>query len=152
MFRCPRKEEGLGVRFLQRSERDLTPNSILKERGFEGLHTFIQQRQNLITPSISRRLTFVSIQNWTGSVEANRAFCWLNPTRAKFCPTGNSKPQTLLASLLTQSTACFSNTKLKAISLAWTWHENCYRCATPALVAMPIISQDAGMQQALKRF
>jgi hypothetical protein len=108
--------------------------------------------RNLTIRSISRQSTFASIQNHTGLVEVSRAFCWLNPTKAKFCPTGNSKPQTLPVSLPIKSTACFYNTKPKAILWAWIWRESFCRWGIRDRVAMPITNQDASTQPTLKRF
>jgi hypothetical protein len=68
----------------------------------------------------------------TASVRASREYSWSNPTKVRYCLTGNSKRLVKLATQPGESISCFLAIEPKTTSLEWTWLANFSRWVTRA--------------------
>ena len=100
-----------------------------------------QALRHSITPWISPQLISESDLDSTASVRASREYSWSNPTKVRYCLTGNSKRLVKLAIQPGESISYFLTIEPKTTSWEWTWLANFSRWVTRGHEGMPIISQ-----------
>lgn len=100
-----------------------------------------QALRHSITPWISPPLTSESDLDSTASVRASRGYSWSNPTKVKYCLTGNSSRLVKLVIQPGESISYFLTIEPKTTSWEWTWLANFSRWVTRGHEGTPIISQ-----------
>jgi hypothetical protein len=76
----------------------------------------------------------------------------LDPTKVRYCLTGNSKRLVKLATQPGESIRCFLAIEPKTTSLEWTWLANFSRWVTRGHEGTPIISQAVSTPRALESY
>ena len=109
-----------------------------------------QALRHSITPWISPQLTSESDLNSTASARASREYSWSNPTKVKYCLTGNSRRLVKLAIQPGESISYFLTIEPKTTSWEWTWLANFSRWVTRGHEGTPIISQAVSTLRALE--
>ena len=111
-----------------------------------------QALRHSITPWISPQLTSESDLDSTASVRASREYSWSNPTKVRYCLTGNSKRLVKLANQPGESIRCFLTIEPKTTSWEWTWLANFSRWVTREHEDTPIISQAVSTPRGLENY
>lgn len=111
-----------------------------------------QALRHSITPWISPQLTSESDLDSTASVRASRGYSWSNPTKVKYCLTGNSSRLVKLVIQPGESISYFLTIEPKTTSWEWTWLANFSRWVTRGHEDTPIISQAVSTPRAVESY
>ena len=111
-----------------------------------------QALRHSITRWISPQLTSESDLNSTASARASREYSWSNPTKVRYCLTGNSKRLVKLATQPGESISYFLFIEPKTTSWEWTWLANFSRWVTRGHEGTPIISQAVSTPRAVESY